>query len=310
MNNAKIFGGIKKFSLPSLYNLYGMNIGLLIKQHAKNYVFITFGLFLYAFAWSAFLIPSQITGGGVSGIAALIYFASGFPTGISIIIINTVLVLAASKIIDLKFALNSVFGFVGIAAFFMMMDGWFEKPLVDDAFMCSLIAAGLSAFATSITFVNGGNTGGVDIVALMITKRKNISPGKVILYHDLIVIASSFLIFHSVEKIVYGYVVMFVFSYVLDQLLDGRRQSYQFTVFSRHSNEIAARISSEVGRGVTLVDGHGYYSKQPIEVIIVIARKMDYSKIMKIIDETDTHAFISVAKVAGVFGENFEKIRY
>ncbi|MCQ2973655.1 MAG: YitT family protein [Bacteroidales bacterium] len=287
-----------------------MNVINFIKKYAKNYIFITFGLFLYAFAWSAFLLPAKITGGGVSGIAALIFFATDFPTGISIIIINTILVLAAIKTVDLKFALNSVFGFVVIALFFLLLEGVFTKPLVDDAFMCSLIAAGLSAVATAITFVNGGNTGGVDILALMITKRKNISPGRIILYHDLIVIACSYLIFHSIEKIVYGYVIMGVFSFVLDMVLEGQRQSYQFTIFSKKSEEIASRISHEVGRGVTMIDGHGYYSKEHIQVIIIIARKMDYSPIMKIIDETDSKAFISVAKVAGVFGENFEKIKY
>ena len=279
------------------------------KSSLKNYIFILFGLFLYAFSWSAFLLPQRITGGGTSGVAALIYFATGLPTGVSIILINALFIIAAIKTVGLKFGLNSIFGVVGISFFFLILDGVFPKPLVDDQFMCALIAAGLSAVATAITFVNGGNTGGVDILALIITKYKNISPGRVILYHDLIVIASSYLIFHSVEKIVYGYVVMGVFSYSLDLILAGQRQSYQFMIFSWQSHAIATRINSELGRGVTILHGYGYYSKDEMEVVVVIARKTDYSGIMSIISECDKHAFVSVAKVSGVFGQNFDEVK-
>ena len=279
-----------------------------LKTTIKSYVFIIFGLFLYAFSWSAFLLPQHLTGGGTSGVAALIYFATGLPTGISIILINAIFIIAAIKTIGLKFGINSIFGVVGISFFFLILDGVFDKPLVEDQFMCTLIAAGLSAAATAITFVNGGNTGGVDILALIITKYKNISPGRVILYHDLIVIASSYLIFHSIEKIVYGYVVMGVFSYMLDLILAGQRQSYQFMIFSHQAQLIASKIN-EFGRGVTILHGYGFYSKQDMEVVVVIARKTDYQGIMTIISQCDKNAFISVAKVSGVFGQNFDEVK-
>lgn len=280
-----------------------------LKHNLKNYVFIALGLLLYTFAWSAFLIPQHLTGGGVTGTATLIYYATGLPTGFSILIINALFILGAIKIIDLKFALNSIFGFGLCSIFFLMFEGKFPQPLVEDQFMCVLITAGLSALGTAIAFINGGNSGGVDILALIITRYKNISPGKVILYHDMIVIACAFWVLKDIEKVVYGYVLMFAFSYVLDMILEGQRQSYQITIFSHQSQQIADRISAETGRGVTLIKAQGHYSQQPIDVIIVIAHRNDKKPIMRIIHETDKNAFLSVAKVSSVYGQNFDKIK-
>jgi uncharacterized membrane-anchored protein YitT (DUF2179 family) len=174
--------------------------------------------------------------------------------------------------------------------------------------MAALIGGGLSGIGIGIAFANGGNTGGTDIIALIINKYRNISPGRIFIYIDTVIIASSWFIFHSIEKIVYGYVVMAVSSYALDLYLNGNRQSYQIMIYSNLSKIIAERISLEVKRGVTCIYGYGWFSKKDIEVVMVIARKDDRQRILKIINETDRDAFISVAKVQGVFGRNFEKI--
>lgn len=276
----------------------------------KSYVFIAAGLFLSAFAWTAFLIPSEIIGGGVAGIAGLVYFATGLPAGVSIFTINIFLVVIAIKILGAKFGINSIYGITVNSVFFIILQQYIQEPLVDNEFMAALIGAALSAVGIGIAFINGGNSGGTDIIALIINKYRNISPGRVILYFDVVIVASSYILFESVEKIVYGYVVMAVFAYVLDIVIEGEKQSYQFMIFSRMNEKIAKRIINETGRGVTLLQGHGYYTKEPNKVVFVIARKHDKQKIMRIIKESDDEAFVSVAKVAGVFGLNFEKIKY
>jgi len=276
----------------------------------RSYVLIAIGLFLHAFAWSAFLIPSEIIGGGVAGIGSLLFFSTGISAGVYIFLINTILVAIAMKVLGAKFGINSIYGFVGNSLFFIILQHYIKDPLVDDQFMSALIGAGLSAVGVGIAFINGGNSGGTDIIALIVNKYRNISPGRVILYCDIIIIASSYLLFQSIEKIVFGYVVMAVFAYVLDLMLEGEKQSYQIMVFSTQNQVIAERISSEVGRGITLLKGYGYFTRQDNEVLLVIARKHDKLKIMQIIDETDKKAFVSIAKVAGVFGLNFEKIKY
>ena len=275
----------------------------------KPYIFITIGLFIFAFGWTAFLIPSEIIGGGISGLGGLIYFATGFEIGYTNLLVNIVLVIIAIRILGAKFGINTIYGILVSSFFFVLLQEIIHEPLVNDVFMAALIGGGLSGVGVGIAFMHGGNAGGTDIIALIINKYKNISPGRIFLYIDVLVIASSWFIFHDVEKIVYGYVVMAVASYSVDLVLDGSKQSFQIMIYSRYSKIIAERISKEVGRGVTCLKAYGWYSKKDIDVVMVIARKTDKQRILKIVKETDDRAFISVAKVMGVFGHNFEEIK-
>lgn len=280
-----------------------------IIQQVKSYVMITIGLLLFAFSWTAFLIPSGIIGGGVSGISSLIFFSTGLPVGIASFIINAILVLIAMRILGAKFGINTIFGIVVGSAFFILLQHFIKQPLVDDPFMCALIGAMLSGLGVGIAFSNGGNSGGTDIIALIVTNYYNISPGRVIIYIDILIVASSYLVFQSVEKIVYGYVVMGVFGYTLDMVIEGSKQSYQMMIFSKDNAAIADRIGNEIQRGVTLLKGTGWYTKNDQNVLLVIAQKQDRQNIMKIIKEIDDSAFISIAKVNGVFGKNFDRIK-
>lgn len=278
-------------------------------QHIKSYVMITLGLLIFAFGWTAFLIPAGIVGGGVTGISSLIFFSTGLPVGIVNLVINGILVLIAMKILGAKFGINTVFGILMSSIFFILLQHYIKQPLVDDPFMCALIGAMLSGLGVGIAFSNGGNSGGTDIVALLVTNYYNISPGRVIIYIDIAIIASSYLLFHSIEKIVFGYVVMGVFGYTLDMVIEGSKQSYQIMVFSKNNEEVANRIGNEIQRGVTLIKGIGWYTKNEQNVLLVIAQKTDKQAIMKIIKECDDNAFISIAKVSGVFGKNFDRIK-
>ncbi|MFN8258231.1 MAG: YitT family protein [Bacteroidales bacterium] len=275
----------------------------------ESYLLITLGLFIFAFGWTAFLLPSGIFGGGIVGLGAIVYFISGFPVGYVTLIANAVLVLIALKILGARFGINTLYGILISSVFFVVLQKYIKEPFVADQFMATLIGGGLSGIGIGIAFANGGNSGGTDIIALIIQKYRNISPGRIFMYFDVVVIALSWFIFHSVEKIVYGYVEMAVASYVVDLWLNGSRQSYQIMIYSDFSKIIAERISKDVKRGVTCLKGYGWYSKKDIEVVMVIARKDDKPKILKIIHETDKKAFISVAKVMGVFGQNFDEIK-
>ncbi len=279
----------------------------------RSYFGITIGLFISVLGWTGFLLPAKIVGGGVTGVATIIFLGTSFPIGYSILLINAVLILIAIRLLGAKFGIATIYG-IGMSSFlFFVLQHFIQEPFVTDQFMSALIGGALAGIGVGITFVNGGNSGGTDIVALIIGKYRNISPGRIFIYLDFVIIGSSFLVYQSgdkpIEKLVYGYVVMAVVSYVIDLVVEGAKQSYQITVFSKQNRIIADRIGNEVGRGITLLNGYGWYSKAEIEVLMVIARKTDKQQIMKIIKETDERAFISVAKVQGVFGMNFDKIK-
>ncbi len=280
-----------------------------ILGNLKSYFLITLGLFINAFAWTAFLIPSKVVGGGISGLGTIIFYATGFPVGFTVLSVNAVLILLAIKFMGAKFGINTIYGIVMISIFLSVLQQFIHEPLVNDKFMATLIGAMLAGLGVGVTFANGGNTGGTDIIALIITQYRNISPGRVIMLCDVLIIATSYLISYSIETVVYGYVMMGVCGYTIDMILEGAKQSYQFMIFSDKNTLIADRITAEVGRGVTALKGYGWFNKQEKEILIVIGRKNDKYKILRIIYESDPKAFITVDKVMGVFGLNFDKIK-
>lgn len=275
----------------------------------QSYFFITLGLLINAFAWAGFLIPAKILGGGITGLSTIFYYMTGFQVGFSVLIVNSVLIILAIKILGPKYGISSIYGIVVLSTFLIVLQKVITHPIITDRFMSAIIGGGLGSFGIAIAFMNGGNSGGTDIIALIVTKYKNISPGKVIMYIDIFIIATSYFIAHSWETVVYSYVVMGVFALVLDYVLDGAKQSYQITIMSRKSHEIAERITQEVGRGVTLIKGTGWYTKQDVDVLIVIIHKTDKPIIYRILHDYDIHAFISEAKVSAVFGQNFGKVK-
>ena len=155
-----------------------------------------------------------------------------------------------------------------------------------------------------------GSTGGTDIIALIINKYRNISIGKGLLICDLLIISSSYIVFQSVEKIVYGLVVMGVVSYTVDMVLNGARQSVQFFIFSDKYEEIADTIIEQAHRGCTILDGTGWYTKKSAKVLVVMAKKNESVTIFRIVKNIDPKAFISQSSVTGVYGKGFEQIKY
>jgi uncharacterized membrane-anchored protein YitT (DUF2179 family) len=275
----------------------------------RSHAIITFGLLCTTFGWGAFLIPSNVTGGGVSGIAAIIYFAAKFPAGVTYLLVNAALILVAMKIVNVNFGLKSVYGVVVFSLLLALFQEVFPDPVVSDTMLATIVGAILSGIGTGIVFTQGGSAGGSDLIAMMITSQRNISPGRVIMMVDVVVISSSFFIFHSLEQMIYGYCVMVIASYVVDFVLAGSKQSYQLFIFSEKYEEVADNIFSNVKRGLTLVDAQGWYTRKPTKMIMVIVRKYEATDVFKAIKEIDPEAFISMGNVMGVYGKGFDRMK-
>ena len=189
--------------------------------------------------------------------------------------------------------------------------------------LCGGVCAGLGI---GICFSQGGSTGGTDIIALMIVKYRNVSPGRLILLMDIFIIASSLLLpakdmldtsgniigpetlGQRFATILYGYILIAACGYTIDLFIAGAKQSLQLFIFSKHYTEIADAIISDIGRGVTLINGQGWFTKQESKIIMVVARKSDINMIYKVIKDIDKEAFISVGSVSGVYGKGFDEI--
>lgn len=276
----------------------------------QNYFFITLGLAIFTFGWTAFLLPNQVTGGGISGIAAVIYFATGLPVGITTFVLNIILVSIAWKVLGRKFCIDTLICTFIMSSFMAIGQMIFTDPIVpDDPFMCAVIGAVLAGVGVGLTLNYGGNTGGTDIIVLMLAKYRNISYGRGSLYMNFFIVLSSYLTVHDPVKLVYSIVVLFAYILISDLVIDGYKQTFQFMVFSSKNHEIAERINNELHRGATFLKGEGSYNHQPTEVLMIVAHRTDRINIIRIIKEVDSSAFISISKVQSVFGKNFDKIK-
>ena len=280
-------------------------------KEVKNYTMIFVGLTIFALGWTGFMIPNYITGGGVNGLATLLFFSTGFPVGITVLLLNAILIFFAWRILGPRFTINTAICVVMLSFLLSIGQSLFTKPIVpDEIFMSSIIGAALSAFGAGIAINFGGNTGGMDILALIIGKFRNISYGRVTLYTNMLIISA--LIFvpgGSVNALVYSLIGMFVYIYISDLVIEGYRQSFQYFVFSTKNQQIADQINKRLNRGATFLKAYGSYTKEDNDVLMIIAHRTDRAMIIRIIKEIDDAAFISVAKTSSVFGKNFDRIK-
>ena len=286
-----------------------------IIDNVRTYVLMALGLLIFSLAWTAFLLPHQITGSGISGLSAIIFYATGIPMGYSYFTINVILIFVGLKVLGAGFGIKSVYGILLGAVLLSVLQPLIPGPVVQEKFLSALIGGGLCGVGLAMVFSQGGSTGGTDIIAMVVTKYRNISLGRVILYCDVIIISSSYMILNDlepaqrVETMVYGFVTMAVQAYTIDTVLSGNRQSVQVFIFSRHFEQIADQITGKLHRGATVIDSTGWYSKESQKVIITLVRKNETGDLYRIIKSIDKKAFITVANVMSVFGKGFDELK-
>lgn len=278
---------------------------------AKELILIAICTIPYAIAVNQILIPHNVVSGGLTGLCEILYFASDklIPIWLSSFTLNAILLAFAIKIIGWRFCLRTMYGVFWLTVWFRIVSIP-EEPLVHDAFMASILGGLLCGSGLGLVFMNNGSTGGTDIVAMIVNKYTHISIGRILLYCDLIIISSAYFLpnVHSIERVLFGLCFTFVSTTAVDWIMNRARQSVQFFIFSSKYEEIADAIMTKVPRGVTILDGEGWYSKKPMKIITVLARKNESSKIFKLVREIDPSAFVSQSSTIGVFGKGFDQM--
>ncbi|UKK48391.1 YitT family protein [Prevotella sp. E9-3] len=296
----------------------------LILKEVQDYVFITLGLLLYSFGFTVFLMPYEIVTGGVSGISAIVYYATGFQLEYTYLIINVALLAVALRILGWKFLSKTIYAILMLSFLLGLFqtllprdeEGHFIKILGEGQnFMSLILGCTMTGSALGIVFLNNGSTGGTDIIAASVNKFRNVSLGTVLAFIDLIIIGSCLLIpqfgdmLQRAYMVVFGLCTMVIENFMLDFLMNRQRQSVQFMIFSKKWQEIANAIGMELDHGVTILDGHGWYTGHERKVLCILAKKNESAIIFRIIKSIDPQAFVSQSAVIGVFGEGFDRIK-
>ncbi|WP_282039572.1 YitT family protein [Saccharicrinis aurantiacus] len=280
-----------------------------ILREIKSYAILSIAALICSVGWAGFIIPSGIVAGGVTGLSSTFYFLWGWDVGITSLVINIVLILLAIRILGLSYGIKTIYCIILFSMLLTVLTGYFTEPVVRDIFMATLIGATIGGIGTAMLIINGGGTGGTEIIGMIITKYKNVSLGKLLLSFDVAIISSSYFIFHDIEKIMYGLITMAIFSYVLDLVLTGNKQSVQIFIISEKYEELAETILTLGNKGVTIIDSIGGYTKENRKILMVISKKRTSSVLFKIIKDIDQDAFVTMGNVSNVFGQGFDKIK-
>ena len=297
----------------------------IILNEVKDYMFIALGLLLYTIAFTVFLMPYQIVAGGVTGLSAIIYYATGFHLENTYIIINGLLLIVALKILGWKFLMKTIFAIFTL--YFMLMFAQEIIPKQENGlpfklmgegqdFMSMIIGCVITGIALATVFLNNGSTGGTDIIAASINKyHPNVTLGNVLIAADFCIIGSCMFFpqfgtyLERAHKVMFGFCVMAMENYTLDYVMNARRQSVQFMIFSQKWQEIANAIGTEMNHGVTILDGHGWYTGKKSKVLCILAKKNESVNMFRLIKMIDPNAFVSQSSVIGVYGEGFDEMR-
>ena len=295
----------------------------------KEYFLITLGILCYVLGWTIFLVPNNLIGGGVTGVSSIIQYATNgaIKMGYTYFAVNAGLLIAALFVLGRNFGIKTVYAIilasVGLNVFqdIIPMSLITSLALENGKLMSTIMGGIMVGVGIGMSFSQGGSTGGTDIIALMINKYRNISLGRLILFMDVVIILSSLLVpsytpegelvpfVGKVTTVVYGLILIAVMTSVLDMYMAGSKQSVQLFVFSKKYEQIANAITGDLHRGVTVLEGQGWYTKKEAHVLIVLARKADLSILLRYIKSIDPDAFLSITSVSGVYGKGFDKIK-
>lgn len=289
-------------------------------QLLRDYLQMLLGTVIYTIGYTCFLLPYKIVSGGVSGVSTIIYYLTGFQAGNTYFIINAFLLLLAIRILGWRYLIRTVIVTSLISVAIGVMQTQLTEMAADGTptlihivgeqkFMACVIGAFFEGLGLAIIFLAGGSTGGTDIIASSINKYWDISLGRLLLMCDIIIIGFSYLIERNIETVVVGYLAMFISTNFLDYVINSARQSVQFIIISEHYEDIAEAVNTQLERGVTVLSGEGFYSKEKRQVLLILAKRYESRSIFQLIKRLDPQAFVSMSNVEGVFGEGFDTIK-
>ena len=295
----------------------------ILLREVKDYFNITLGLMLYTFGFTVFLLPYKIVTGGITGIGAIIFYATRFPVQYTFFIVNAILIVAALKVLGWRFLLKTIYATFALTFMLevaqkmvLLPNGEFYKLLGEgNDFMSLIIGCMLTGTSLAIVFLHNGSTGGTDIIAAVVNKFHDFSLGTVLIGVDLCIIGSCLFIpqfgeeLQRCHKVVFGLCTMCIECFMLDYVMNARRESVQFLIFSREYEKIARAITEKTDHTLTILDGHGWYTGKEMKVICLLAKKRESVLIFRLIKMIDPRAFVSQSSVIGVYGEGFDQIK-
>lgn len=272
---------------------------------AFNLLTIAAGAFLMAVSLNALLIPYGLLTGGVSGLALILFYLFKIPVFLSILLLNIPIFWWGAREINRPFLFYSLAGTLALTTLLPATHGLVPAPEID-LILAAVFGGAISGTGLGLVFRGQGSTGGTDIIAVILRKKKNLGIGEVGFYSNILVIAIS-LMFFPLNTGLYTVISMFMAGKMTDVVITGLNTNKSVIIVSNQSFQIGNRIINELHRGVTYFVGIGAFTREEKAVVNCVANRFELARLKSIVAETDPHAFMYISDASEVLGKGFTR---
>ncbi|WP_042477471.1 YitT family protein [Bacillus ndiopicus] len=273
-----------------------------MKKFVIDVFIMLFGAFLFSLAINLFVIPNNLGEGGVTGVTIILYYTLGWSPSIVSFIINGLLIIAGYKFLSRRTTIYTIIAVTFISLFLHLTESWSVQS--DEIIINAIFGGVFVGVGIGLIIRVGGTTAGTTILARMTNKFLGWNMSYGLLFFDLIVVFSSYFIIRA-EALMLTIMMLYIGTKVMEFVIEGINTQKAVTIISKNPNAIADQVSYKMNRGVTVLAGHGYYTKEQKEVLYIIISRQEVIKLKNIVKKVDPNAFIAIHDVRDVFGEGF-----
>ncbi|MEK4169662.1 YitT family protein [Staphylococcus hominis] len=273
-----------------------------MNKNIKNILLVILGSFIFSVGVNAFVISGNLGEGGVTGIAIVLYYAFHISPALTNFVANAILIVIGYKFLSKKSTILTIIATVLISVFLSLTESWHVETgnvIINAVFGGTSVGLGIG-----IIVLAGGTTAGTTILARIANKYLDVSTAYALLFFDLIVVAISLTVL-PLSKALVTVISLYIGTKVMDYVIEGLNTKKAMTIISSKPEEVAKAIDEQVGRGLTILNGHGYYSREEKDVLYVVVAKTQVTRAKRIIKKIDKNAFLVIHDVRDVYGNGF-----
>ncbi|MFT9599417.1 YitT family protein [Mesobacillus sp.] len=274
-------------------------------KEVTQLVTITIGAIIAAFGLDMFLVPNAILDGGVIGLSIIAAELTNISMSIFLIVFNLPFLYIGYRRMGLKFTLRTLYGVIILSGATAYLHHF--EPVTDDLFLATIIGAVILGTGVGLVIRAGGALDGTEIIAILVSKKRTVSVGQIVMVMNLFIFVLAALLVFSWETAMYSIITYFIAFKMIDVVVEGMEELKSVTIISDVPEEIAEALLKQLGRGMTYIQGQGVFSNEPKKIIYTIVSRIELSTVRSVVDDIDPNALVAIENVADVSGSNFDK---
>ena len=275
---------------------------LLTKDFFRNITLITLGSFLYALSVNAFTLPNDLSEGGLTGFSLILFYLTDIPPSYTIFTLNIIILGIGYRFLDKQTLYYTLIANAIISVLLLVVTPWTFVP--ENQILAPIGAGIFMGSGIGLIMLGRGTTAGSDIIAKLMHKYLGVSiPAGLLMIDVCIVVPSAFII--GAENAFLTLINLYISNKVIDFFLEGLNPKKSFFIISEKYNEIASEIEKQIGRGITILNGKGYFTQEDKQILYIIISRREVLQIKRIVEAIDDNAFMTISHVQEVAGEGF-----